>query len=180
MKETTKNEFQLMERIVEMSAADNFQEAKKEWILERVYKGVGVCLCGHSPILKLCVLRNTKNNEKTIVGSSCVQKFIGIKTEHLFKSYELIVKNPEAYLDLLFIEYLFKHDVINEWEYEFLKSTFRKKFEWLSEKQQAKRIQLNNKVVDYMENTISRKETEAEELASLTSCCGDLDPEWWK
>jgi hypothetical protein len=173
----TKNEWKLREEIIAMSQADNFEEAKKEWILERVYKGLGVCLCGHSPILNLCVLRNTKNNQKTIVGSSCVQKFIGIKTEHLFKSYELIVKNPEAYLDLLFIEYLFKHDVINEWEYEFLKSTFRKKFEWLSEKQRTKRIQINKKVIAYME---LKEEAEDDSLAQLTSGPGDLDPEWWK
>lgn len=173
----TKNEWKLREEIIAMSQADNFEEAKLEWILERVYKGLGVCLCGHSPIRNLCVLRNTKNNEKTIVGSSCVQKFIGIKTEHLFKSYELIVKNPEAYLDLLFIEYLFKHDVINEWEYEFLKSTFRKKFEWLSEKQRTKRIQINKKVIAYME---LKEEAEDDSLAQLTSGPGDLDPEWWK
>ena len=173
----TKNEWKLREEIIAMSQADNFEEAKKEWILERVYKGLGVCLCGHSPILNLCVLRNTKNNEKTIVGSSCVQKFIGIKTEHLFKSYELIVKNPEAYLDLLFIEYLFKHDVINEWEYEFLKSTFRKKFEWLSEKQKDKRLQINRKIIAYME---LKEENEENHLAQLTSGPGDLDPEWWK
>ena len=173
----TKNEWKLREEIIAMSQADNFDEAKNEWILERVYKGLGVCLCGHSPIRKLCVLRNTKNNEKTIVGSSCVQKFIGIKTEHLFKSYELIVKNPEAYLDLLFIEYLFKHDVINEWEYEFLKSTFRKKFEWLSEKQKDKRLQINRKIIAYME---LQEEKEDNYLAQLTSCPGDLDPEWWK
>lgn len=173
----TKNEWKLREEIIAMSQANNFDEAKKEWILERVYKGLGVCLCGHSPIRKLCVLRNTKNNEKTIVGSSCVQKFIGIKTEHLFKSYELIVKNPEAYLDLLFIEYLFKHDVINEWEYEFLKSTFRKKFEWLSEKQKDKRLQINRKIIAYME---LKEEKEDNYLAQLTSGPGDLDPEWWK
>jgi len=158
----TKNEWKLREEIIAMSQADNFEEAKKEWILERVYRGLGVCLCGHSPIRKLCVLRNTKNNEKAIVGSSCVQKFIGIKTEHLFKSYELIVKNPEAYLDLLFIEYLFKHDVINEWEYEFLKSTFRKKFEWLSEKQKNKRLQINRKIIAYME---LKEESEENHLA---------------
>ncbi len=173
----TKNEWKLREEIIAMSQADNFEEAKKEWILERVYKGLGVCLCGHSPIRKLCVLRNTKNNEKTIVGSSCVQKFIGIKTEHLFKSYELIVKNPEAYLDLAFIDYLFKHDVINEWEYEFLKSTFRKKFEWLSEKQKDKRLQINRKIIAYME---LKEESEENHLAQLTSGPGDLDPEWWK
>lgn len=173
----TKNEWKLREEIIAMSQADNFEEAKLEWILERVYKGLGVCLCGHSPILNLCVLRNTKNNEKTIVGSSCVQKFIGINTEQLFKSYQLIVKDIESYLDLAFIDYLFKHDVINKWEYEFLKSTFRKKFEWLSEKQRTKRIQINKKVIAYME---LKEEAEDDSLAQLTSGPGDLDPEWWK
>jgi hypothetical protein len=151
MKERTKNEFQLMERIVEMSVADNFQEAKLEWILTRIYKqDDGECLCGHSPIINHCVLTNKLNGNETIVGSSCVQKFIGIPTDKLFASFTMIVKDQQAYLGLEFIEYLHKHRVINDWEYEFLKSTFRKKFEWLSEKQQEKRLQINKKVIEYM------------------------------
>lgn len=151
MKEKTKNEFLLMERIIEMSVADNFQQAKQEWILVRIYKqDGGVCLCGHAPILNHCVLRNKLNGNETVVGSSCVQKFICIATESLFASYNLIVKDLQSYLGLEFIEYLHEHGVINDWEYEFLKSTFRKKFKWLSEKQQEKRLQINQKVIDYM------------------------------
>jgi len=156
MKETTKNEFQLMERIVEMSVADSFQEAKLEWFLKAIYKGDDTCLCGHSPINNLCVLHNKKNGNETIVGSSCVQKFIGIDTQKLFASYALIVKDEKSYLDEKFIEYLFEHEIITEWERGFLLSTCRKKFEWLSEKQQAMRVKINKKVIEYM----TRKETE--------------------
>lgn len=191
MKERTKNEFQLMERIVEMSVADNFQQAKLEWILTRIYKkDDGECLCGHSPIINHCVLTNKLNGNETIVGSSCVQKFIGIPTDKLFASFTMIVKDRQAYLGLEFIEYLHEHGVINDWEYEFLKSTFRKKFEWLSDKQKDKRIQINKKVIEYMtgkKDTVSfgdiasRFVTEEErELMELTSAPGDLDPEWWK
>lgn len=151
MKEKTKNEFQLMQRIVEMSQADDFQQAKQEWILVRIYKqDDGQCLCGHSPILNHCVLKNKFNGNETVVGSSCVQKFIGIQTDKLFASYTMIVKDLQAYLGMEFIEYLHEHGVINDWEYEFLKSTFRKKFEWLSDKQKDKRIQINKKVIEYM------------------------------
>lgn len=150
-KETTKNEFQLMERIVEMSVADDFQKAKLEWMLVRIYKeDEGQCLCGHSPIINHCVLRNKLNGNETVVGSSCVQKFIGLPTEKLFASYTYIVKDKQSYLGMELIEYLHEHDIINDWEYEFLKSTFRKRFEWLSEKQQEKRLQINRKVIDYM------------------------------
>jgi hypothetical protein len=193
VKETTKNEFQLMERIVEMSVADDFQKAKLEWILVRIYKqDDGQCLCGHSPIINNCVLKNKLNGQETIVGSSCVQKFIGIQTNTLFMSYTLISKDNRAYLGLEFIEYLHEHSVINDWEYEFLKSTFRKKFEWLSEKQQEKRIQINQKVIAYMTNDTASpyyprslkpfkpNENEQLELMELTRGPGDLEPEWYK
>jgi hypothetical protein len=152
MKKISKNEYVLMDEIVGMSKADNFQQAKLEWILIRIYKEPGgVCLCGHAPITNHCVLKNKLNGNETIVGSSCVQKFIGIQTEKLFSSYLLIVKDIHSYLSLEFINYLFEHEIINDWEREFLKSTERKSFDWLTERQKSKRVQINNKVIDYME-----------------------------
>lgn len=157
MKKTTKNELQLMERIVEMSVADDFQKAKLEWILVRIYKqDDGQCLCGHNPIANNCMLKNKLNGNEAIVGSSCVQKFIGIQTNKLFASYAMIAEDLQAYLGLELIEYLHEHGIINDWEREFLKSTFRKKFEWLLDKQKDKRIQINKKVVEYM---TGKKET---------------------
>jgi hypothetical protein len=162
-KETTKNEFQLMKRIVEMSVAKEFSEAKHEWVLVRIYKQQGgECLCGHAPIINHCVLRNKINRNETIVGSSCVQKFISISTEKLFSSYNIIKENEQAYLGLELIEYLLTHHIINDWEYEFLKSTLRKRFEWLSPKQQEKRLQINRKVIAYFENENEYKELEKE------------------
>jgi hypothetical protein len=159
--ETTKNEFLLMERIVQKSIADNFQEAKLEWILVSIVKGNDECLCGHSPIKNLCILRNKNNCEQVIVGSTCVQKFIGIKTEPLFVSYKIVLDNEEAYLGKELIEYLHEHGIINDWEHDFLMSTIGKKFEWLTEKQQLKRIQINKKVIDYMNRQVEKIEKKA-------------------
>lgn len=169
----THNERKLREEILELSKADNFDEAKKEWVLVRIYKSVGECLCGHKPIYNLCVLRNSVNNSKAIVGSTCVQKFIGIKTEYLFESYKMISKDTTAYLSEELINYLYEHDIINEWEKEFLLSTIRKKFEWLSEKQKAKRVQINEKVIKYME---MRDKT----YDDVPVYVKDLELEWWK
>jgi len=150
MKEITKNEWRLREEIVKLSEADDFQIAKQEWYLKRIYRGLGECLCGHSPILNICIIRNRINGNETIVGSSCVQKFIGLNSEKLFASYRLIEKDLQSWLDIAFIEYLMEQGIINDWEAGFLKSTAHKRFEWLSEKQQAKRLQINQKVIDHV------------------------------
>lgn len=148
----TKNEKELRAQILARSVnQSDFDIAKKEWILKRVYYGTGSCLCGHTPIAKLCQLHNKLNHQDVIVGSTCVQKFIGIKTESLFSDYIYIKKDIQAFVGKLLIQYLFEAGIINEWEKEFLLSTFGKKFERLSEKQQAKRIQINNKILEHME-----------------------------
>jgi hypothetical protein len=184
MKESrmTKNEQILRENILAMSEnQEDFDIAKKEWLLRQVSIGSGVCLCGHSPITKLCKLQNKFNHKTTIVGSTCVQKFIGIKTDTIFRDYKLIKEDIEAWIDVQLINYLRDAGIINDWEYDFLVSTHGKKFKWLSPKQQAKRIQINEKILKHMEIVESKSiPVEERELAELTSGPGDLDPEWWK
>lgn len=145
-----KNEERLMLAIVELSQADNFQEARREWFLKTIYKAEGTCLCGKHPIFNICIIRNKLNNNEAIVGSSCVEKFIQINSQKLFFSYAMIEKDLTAFLAKELIEYLYEHEVINEWEKEFLLSTINKKYEWLSEKQKLKRVQINEKVIKYM------------------------------
>lgn len=148
----TRNQKELKQNIVALSEADDFDKAVSEWGLARVYKGIDTCLCGHSPINNICVIKNKKNGNTAIVGSTCVQNFIGIPTDYLFKTYTLLLKDEKVSFDKRFIQYLFDHEIINEWEYRFLLSTYSRPFLNLSIKQQQKRIQINQKVIQYMED----------------------------
>lgn len=139
----------LSESIIEMSIADNFEEAKKEWRLTGIYKGDAICLCGHSPITNICVLTNKLNSQQTIVGSTCVQKFIGLPAKDIFLSVNMIVKDIKNYLCLELIEYLHEQKIINDWEFAFLKDTHKKRY--LSDKQMAKRVEINQRLLKYLD-----------------------------
>lgn len=52
--------FELTQKIIELSVADTWDEAKLEWSLHDVFKEEepDTCLCGKFPILENCILRN--------------------------------------------------------------------------------------------------------------------------
>jgi len=54
------SEFRLTTEIVARSASKVWDAAKLEWVLHEVYEAdePESCLCGHFPIIELCVLRN--------------------------------------------------------------------------------------------------------------------------
>ena len=57
--------YRLVQEIVALSVADNWNAAKQEWELGEIFTvpdtKPGTCLCGHHPIIKHCVIRNRKN-----------------------------------------------------------------------------------------------------------------------
>ena len=63
----------LITEILERSVAQTWDEARREWSLYEVYEAdePETCLCGHFPIIELCVLRNRRNGiQATVV--TCV------------------------------------------------------------------------------------------------------------
>jgi len=76
-KEKSHHQGKLEKAVLEKSVATTFNEAKKEWDLLYIYKQAqgGVCICGHSPIVDHCVLRNHLNSRRLVVGNVCVEKF---------------------------------------------------------------------------------------------------------
>ena len=68
-------QYQLAQEIIDRSNATNWDEAKLEWKLEEVYceDEPDVCLCGHFPIMELCVLHNKHNGNRAVVGNVCVK-----------------------------------------------------------------------------------------------------------
>ena len=80
----------LMERMVELSVADNYEEAKHEWIAtgEVWWRGNGdipewvssnnhpeYCLCGHGIVYHFHIL-NTENGHEDIVGSDHINSYL--------------------------------------------------------------------------------------------------------
>ncbi len=140
-------EFKLIQEIIKLSVADTWEIARSEWELSEIYFSdePETCLCGHYPIIKLCEIRNKKNQKITIVGNCCVNKFMGLPSEKIFQAVKRIRKDCEKSLNCEAIELAYSKDWINNWEYDFYIDTFRKRL--LTKKQALKRKQINEKIL---------------------------------
>lgn len=63
--------------ILELSLALTWEEAKLEWKLSSMYQvgSPSICLCGHNPIIEICVFENDKTGQFAKVGNRCVKRF---------------------------------------------------------------------------------------------------------
>ena len=120
----TDTAFPLFGRILELSKADDWHVARKEWIVEEIYiaDDPDACLCGHYPIRELCILYNAVTGAHATVGNCCVRHFLGDNTVGRVLD---AIKCRRINGDL--IEYAYNADIINGWEYSFLWSTWRKR-----------------------------------------------------
>lgn len=91
-------------RIIELSRADSWSVAVKEWELS----GIEIlepgesdeCLCGHTPIRELCHITNRINGNTAIVGNHCIIKFQKENPDlEIFKSALLIHNAAKKILD---------------------------------------------------------------------------------
>lgn len=142
------NRCQLMEGIVALSEGRTWYEAKLEWDLCDIFHQdePDTCLCGHFPILELCVLLNRKNGKEVIVGNVCVKKFLGLPSDLVFQAVRRVSKDVTKALNAEAIAHAHMRGWINAWERDFCFNTMRKRV--LSDKQASKRIQINRKVMD--------------------------------
>jgi hypothetical protein len=140
-------EYKLTQEIIARSVATTWDEAKLEWNLDEVYETSEpeTCLCGHTPIIELCILRNRRNANAALVGNCCVKKFIGLPSDKIFEAFKRVRKDESRALNAETIEHAFSRGWINEWERKFCFSTIRKRA--LSGRQQNKRIEINRKIV---------------------------------
>jgi hypothetical protein len=70
------SQYKLTEEILARSVAKTWDAAKLEWHLEDMYESdePDTCLCGHTPIIELCFLRNRFNDKDALVGNCCVKE----------------------------------------------------------------------------------------------------------
>ncbi|MDO1509036.1 MULTISPECIES: hypothetical protein [unclassified Neisseria] len=146
------SEYKLIENIMRLSQSENWSEAKMEWNLLHVYEATEPerCLCGHYPIIELCILKNKVNSNKVTVGNCCVKKFVGLPSHLIFNGIKRVTKDKGKALNEACIHYGYKHGWINDWEYEFCCNTKGKRN--LTGRQLEKRKQINEKFIRNLKN----------------------------
>lgn len=101
--------------ILTLSSSNVFTEALKEWNLIYTTVKRGKCICGHS-IKRICIFKNTTNDNIISVGNTCYKKLTGISFNSFFDVKNIIRKFYHTTL----LKYLKDNDVINEYEFDFI------------------------------------------------------------
>lgn len=142
---------QLKRGILALSVSPDWETAKKEWKLTSMYEvdEPDTCLCGHSPIIEICVLTNILNGKVAEVGNRCVKRFLGLRSDLIFTGVKRakadITKglNPDATL------FFYERKVLTQADYDFQADTWRKRD--LSPKQMKWRQDINRRVLSFFE-----------------------------
>lgn len=148
------SEYKLTEEIIKRSQSKIWDIAKLEWFLNEIYEAEEpeTCLCGHFPIIEICILRNKLNYNFETVGNCCVKKFIGLPSDLIFQSVKRVRKNSQKSLNAEAIQHAYQKNWINEWEYNFSINTMRKRV--LTSKQLKARMTVNEKMLVNMKRSI--------------------------
>lgn len=139
---------QLKFEILALSRATDWDTARKEWALVEIdeVQIPEACLCGcHCPIIEVCEIFNRITGHSTEVGNICVKRFLGIRSDLIFKALKRIRKDNQKSLNEDAIVFFKDKGLFNDWEYAFLHNTKRKRN--LSAKQLEHRLRINRKVL---------------------------------
>lgn len=139
--------------ILEMSAADKWETAKDEWQLTHIYQSgfSKTCLCGHNPIMEICVLHNETTGKTTEVGNQCVKRFLGLRSDLIFTGVKRVKENVTKSLNAEATQFFFDQNVLNDWEYEFQMNTINRRK--MTPRQRDIRRKINEKVVEFVEKS---------------------------
>jgi len=137
-------QYQLTSEIVNRSVAYTWDEAILEWSLLEVYESdePETCLCGHYPIIELCVIQNKRNNNQVTVGNCCVKKFTGLPSDRIFQAIKRVRKDTSKSLNAEAIHHAFVREWINDWECKFYFNVMKKRK--LTTKQDAQKKRIND------------------------------------
>jgi hypothetical protein len=138
----------LSAEILKRSKATDWATARREWALIDIYEAdeAETCLCQHYPIREICVIRNRLTSSVTEVGNVCVKRFLGIRSDLIFKAIGRIKKDFTKSLNEDAIVFFHRRGVFNTWEYGFLQNTKNKRK--LSVAQMRTRRELNQRLID--------------------------------
>jgi len=135
----TKLDWDLPRRIIELSEADNWPQAVREWYLrdiEMLDPGESSeCLCGHKPIRELCYIANRENSETAIVGNHCIEKFDKADPGHevfgaaprIIQAALRILKDSTASANETLIDFAEQRQIFTTANAEFYRDIWRKR-----------------------------------------------------
>ena len=137
----------LIAKIIELSESNEWELAKLEWELEDIYEDdPSTCICGHYPIVEHCVLRNSVNWDRAIVGNCCVKRFMGLPSNKIFDGIKRVRNDPTKALNEAAIYFAANRKWLSDWEKEFCMDTKSKRV--LSPRQMFTRKNINQKVLE--------------------------------
>jgi hypothetical protein len=141
------NFLRLKTAILELSAATDWEVARREWRLVGVFESEEpeTCLCGHHPIIEICEISNASTNRTAEVGNRCVKRFLGFRSDQIFLSLKKIRKDSTKSLGSDAVAFFYEKNIINQWEYSFQQDTMRKRN--LTHNQVLTRQKINAKVL---------------------------------
>lgn len=142
--------YKLTEEILKLSVSKYWDRAKFEWHFDSAYESEEkqTCLCGHYPIVNICVIKNKENNSITEVGNCCIIKFLGIdEGNKIFISIKRLRNDITKSMSIEVIEYLKSKNILNAIEFAFYHDVHRKRN--LSDKQLEFKTKINKKLLDY-------------------------------
>ena len=148
------SQHKLITALLALSQSDVWREAQLEWEFATIYQGQGddSCLCGHTPIIELCKLRNKLNANTAIVGNCCVKRFFNIQTDLIFDAVKRIERDPTRSVNLRTLNQAVSEAWITRWEYDFYKQIHKKQYRKLSPKRAAIKIEVNHKILRRIRN----------------------------
>lgn len=156
------NEAKFQAAIIAKSVSQTWDDAKAEWNLSFVYLDYDdrSCVCEHSPIQQICVIRNRRNNEKMDVGNVCVRRFMRIVANSIFAVLKRVQNNIEKSLNPKSLEIFREHGVITHQEEQEYGEFWRKR-KLLTDDQKAQKIDINRRVLDYFVTETTRLREQA-------------------
>lgn len=142
---------QLSAAILKLSNAQDWEMARKEWVLTDIHEAdePETCLCGHFPIIEICQIYNRITKRYAEVGNCCVKRFLGFRSDLIFTALKRIRKDIGKSLNTDAIAFFHQRQLLTDWEYEFLQDTMRKRV--LTSRQAEQRERINRKVLSAVE-----------------------------
>lgn len=151
------NNFQILkDELTLLSVRKTWPLAKKEWELERIYiiedpDDFEMCLCGHTPIKEVCVIKNKFNDNIAHVGNCCINHFLkdGIgATNPIFQAAKKVKADPKKSLHITVLDSAFERNVIDQRSYEFYSEIKRKRK--LTPAQLRWKMNINLKIINWV------------------------------
>jgi hypothetical protein len=151
------NEAKFKAHILSLSRSADWDDARAEWELQFVYDDANdrACVCEHSPIQQICVIRNRDNHNQAEVGNVCVKRFMRIMSQRAFSCIKRITADPAKSLNPFSLDLFRRRGVITAIEEADYLDYWRKRTS-LTPIQIAQKHAINARVLSYIAQEASR------------------------